>query len=163
MLCNAGCNVTVLPCDTCADELLKYDGIVVSEGPGNPEDCTDITNEIKKLIEKGIVLYGCGLGHQLVSLAMGAKTKKHPYGHRGANQPVKDTKTDKIYITSQNHNYVVSDIEDVDVTYVNVNDKSIEGFDSLKNKAYGVQFIPETLDGGLTVEKLFACVWEEVK
>lgn len=161
---NADCKITVYPENTSADAIVSkgHKALFVSDGAGNPEDLDEVISTIKSILAK-IPVAGISLGHQVIALALGGKIEKLKFGHHGANQPVKSVKDGKVYITSQNHNYVVSDIEDVDVTYVNVNDKSIEGFNSLKNKAYGVQFIPETLDGGLTVEKLFACVWEEVK
>ena len=165
---NNAFDVTVVPFDTKAEDIIKLgcDAVVISEGPGNPEDCTDITNEIKKLIEKGIVLYGCGLGHQLVSLAMGAKTKKHPYGHRGANQPVKDTKTGKIYITSQNHGYIVDEStlpQNAYISFVNVNDKTVEGLTFEGKKIITTQFIPNDCNGPHNTEFIIDSLFSIVK
>ncbi len=145
-------NVTVVPYNTKAEEIFEIapDGVVISEGPGNPEECTAIVDEIKKIIDRNIPVYGCGLGHQLVALALGAKTKKHPYGHRGANQPVKDTVTDKIYITSQNHGYIVDEDSlpgNAKITFVNVNDKTIEGLEFEDKKSITTQFIPNLCKG----------------
>jgi len=144
--------VTVVPYDTKAEEIfdISPDGVVISEGPGNPEECSQITEEIKKIIDKGIPVYGCGLGHQLAAIAMGAKTKKHPYGHRGANQPVKDTQTDKIYITNQNHGYIVCEDtlpSNAKISFVNVNDKTIEGLEYSSKKVISTQFMPNLCKG----------------
>ena len=104
-----GCEVTVYPADTTADEIIASnpDGIMLSNGPGDPAECTSIIKEIKKLYETDIPIFAICLGHQLMALATGADTHKLKYGHRGANHPVKDLKTGRVYITSQNHGYVV--------------------------------------------------------
>jgi len=145
-------NVTVVPYNTKAEDIFEIapDGVVISEGPGNPEECVEIIKEIRKILDKNIPVYGCGLGHQLVALALGAKTKKHAYGHRGANQPVKDTLTDKIYITSQNHGYIVDENslpENAKISFVNVNDKTIEGLEFADKKAITTQFLPNLCTG----------------
>ncbi len=145
-------DVTVVPYNTKAEDILKIspDGVIVSEGPGNPENCSQITEEIKKITQSGIPVYGCGLGHQIVALAMGAKTKKHLYGHRGANQPVKDTQTDKIYITNQNHGYIVDENSlpsNAKISFVNVNDKTIEGIEYTAKKVMSTQFMPNLCKG----------------
>ncbi len=145
-----GVSVECVPYDTKAETIANADGIVLSEGPGNPSDYSDIVNEIKKLTDKNIPIYACGLGHQLLALALGAKTKKHAYGHRGSNQPVKDTKSDKIYITNQNHGYLVDDTtlpKDAEISFINVNDKTIEGLCYKNKKAFSTQFMPNICNG----------------
>jgi len=147
-----GIDVTAIPYDTKAEDVLKLnpDGIIFSEGPGNPEDYISIIDEIKKITDKNIAVYGCGLGHQLLSISFGAKTKKHPYGHRGSNQPVKDTNTNKIYITSQNHGYIVDENSlpsFVNISFINVNDKTIEGLKFEGKKAISTQFMPNLCKG----------------
>ena len=132
------------------EEILSggYDGVILSPGPGNPNSLDVIKPEIKKLTESDIPMYACGLGHELVALAIGAKVTKHAYGHRGVNQPVKDLKKNKIYITSQNHGYIVdasSLPNEASVTFVNVNDKTVEGF-NYKNKIT-TQFAPNLCNG----------------
>ena len=148
----SGINVTVVPYDTKADEIesLNADGVVISEGPGNPADCKSVTEEVKKLLDKDIPVYGCGLGHQILALAMGAETKKHKYGHRGANQPVKDTSLEKIFITSQNHGYIVDEAtlpSNAKISFINVNDKTIEGLEYADKKALSTQFMPNLCNG----------------
>ncbi len=163
-----GFDVTVVPYDTKAEDVIKLglDAVVISEGPGNPENCTSITEEIRKLIEKDTIVYGCGLGHQIVALAMGAKIKKHPYGHRGANQPVKDTETDKIYITSQNHGYIVDDSalpKNAKISFVNVNDKTIEGLNYEGKKIITTQFMPNSCKGPHNTEFIIDSLFSIMK
>lgn len=147
-----GIDVTLVPYNKIAEELicLKPDGIVLSEGPGNPADYNDVLAEVKKLTLSNIPLFGCGLGHQLLAMSLGAKTTKHPYGHRGANQPVKDVNTNKIYITSQNHGYIVDEEslpQSIKPSFLNVNDKTIEGLRYKDIKALSTQFIPNLCNG----------------
>ena len=111
-LVKRGCNLTVVPAHTTADEIkaMNPDGVMLSNGPGDPSDNTEIIAELKKLCDFGIPTFGICLGHQLLALSQGAKTEKLKYGHRGANQPAKEVETGRVYITSQNHGYaVVSD------------------------------------------------------
>ena len=111
-LVKRGCNLTVVPAHTTADEIkaMNPDGVMLSNGPGDPSDNTEIVAELKKLCDFGIPTFGICLGHQLLALSQGAKTEKLKYGHRGANQPAKEVETGRVYITSQNHGYaVVSD------------------------------------------------------
>lgn len=109
-LVKRGCNLTVVPAHTTADEIkaMNPDGVMLSNGPGDPSDNTEIIAELKKLCDFGIPTFGICLGHQLLALSQGAKTEKLKYGHRGANQPAKEVETGRVYITSQNHGYAVS-------------------------------------------------------
>ena len=126
-LVKRGCNLTVVPAHTTADEIkaMNPDGVMLSNGPGDPSDNTEIIAELKKLCDLGIPTFGICLGPQLLALSQGAKTEKLKYGHRGANQPAKEVETGRVYITSQNHGYaVVSDSmpENGKVSFVNGND-----------------------------------------
>ncbi len=148
-LADKGATVTVLPYNTKADELLSYDAIYLSDGPGNPEDMTDAVNVIKEVFGKKPI-FATGLGHQLLAMANGAKVEKLTYGHRGANQPVKQIETGRVYITSQNHSYAVVTgtlPECATVTYENLNDKSCEGIEYNGKNAVSIQFRPIAGDG----------------
>lgn len=151
-------NVTIFPANTTAEEILSTnpDGIVLTNGPGDPKDNTEVIEEIKKLFGKK-PMFGICLGHQLMALASGGDTKKLKYGHRGANHPVKDLNTGKVYITSQNHGYsVISEsVKNADVTHVNWNDKTCEGLSYFNIPAYSVQFHPEANPGPLDTAYLF--------
>lgn len=143
-LASRGVSVTVLPCDTSANELLDYDAIYLSDGPGNPEDLGETVKVIRDVFGKKPI-FATGLGHQLLAMANGAKCEKLPYGHRGANQPVKQVSSGRVYITSQNHSYaVIKDTlpEDAVVTYENLNDKSCEGIEYAGKNAISIQFRP---------------------
>ena len=147
-----GCNVAVMPYNTKADDILKLgvDGIMLSNGPGDPSENTEIVEELKKLIGK-VPMFGICLGHQLLALAMGGKTTKLKYGHRGVNQPVKNLETGRTYISSQNHGYAVVN-ETIEaaggkVSYINANDGTCEGVDYEDKKAFSVQFHPEACIG----------------
>ena len=147
-LCERGCCVTVLPHDTKAEDVLSggYDGIMLSGGPGDPADNGPCMEELKKLIGT-MPVFGVGLGHQLAALAMGGKTEKLKYGHRGSNQPVRDLIGRRTYITEQNHGYVV-DAESLGgkayATLVNANDGTCEGLYYPDKKCLTVQFYPDT-------------------
>lgn len=147
-----GCNVAVMPYDTKAEDILKLgvDGIMLSNGPGDPSENTEIINELKKLVGK-VPIFGICLGHQLLALAMGGTTTKLKYGHRGVNQPVKNLATGRTFISSQNHGYAVvsESIENVGgvISYVNANDNTCEGVDYPDKKAFSVQFHPEACSG----------------
>ena len=156
-----GCKVTVLPAQTAAEAILTggYDGVMLSPGPGDPTENVEAIVEVKKLYESDIPLFGIGLGHQLLALATGAKTGKLPYGHRGGNIPVRDLEKGKIYITSQNHGYVVLD-DSVDPTvaeasHLNVNDKSVEGLRYKRPNCFTMQFNPEGNKGPMETEYVF--------
>lgn len=147
-----GCNVAVMPYDTKAEDILKLeaDGIMLSNGPGDPEENTKAVVELKKLIGKKPI-FGICLGHQLLALAMGGKTVKLKYGHRGVNQPVKNLETGRTYISSQNHGYAVVN-ESVEaqggiISYINANDGTCEGVDYPDKNAFSVQFHPEACSG----------------
>lgn len=151
-LVKRGCNLTVVPAHTTADEIkaMNPDGVMLSNGPGDPSDNTEIIAELKKLCDFGIPTFGICLGHQLLALSQGAKTEKLKYGHRGANQPAKEVETGRVYITSQNHGYaVVSDSmpENGEVSFVNGNDNTCEGVNYTNMPAFSVQFHPEACGG----------------
>ena len=159
-LAKIGCNVAVVPYNTKAEDILKLnpDGIMLSNGPGDPSDNEECIEELKKLIGK-VPIFGICLGHQLLALAMGGKTIKLKYGHRGVNQPVKNLKTGRTYISSQNHGYAVinEDIEKAGgvISYVNANDGTNEGVDYPDKKAFSVQFHPEACSGPHDTRFLF--------
>ncbi len=156
-----GCQVTVYPAWTSAEEILSSnpDGIMLSNGPGDPKECTGIIREIRKLYESDVPIFAICLGHQLMALAVGGDTHKMKYGHRGGNHPVKDLKTGKVYISSQNHGYVV-DTQNMDPSiavpaFVNVNDGTNEGLAYTGKNIFTVQFHPEACPGPLDSGYLF--------
>ncbi len=152
MLEAEGCDVTVVPADTKAEEIFKLnpDGIFLSNGPGDPEAVKYAISEIKKLLGKKPI-FGICLGHQLLGLALGGKTFKLKFGHRGANQPVKDLKSGRIDITSQNHGFCVDldtlDKNDIELTHMNLNDNTLEGMSHKKMPIFSVQHHPEASPG----------------
>ena len=148
-----GCDVTVYPAWTKAEEIIasKPDGIMLSNGPGDPKECTGVIEEIKKLYDTEITIFAICLGHQLMALATGADTFKMKYGHRGGNHPVKDLETGRVYISSQNHGYVV-DTEKLNPevavpAFINVNDGTNEGLSYTGKNIFTVQFHPEACPG----------------
>lgn len=148
-----GCEVTIYPADTKAETIIasKPDGIMLSNGPGDPKECVEIIAEIKKLYDSNIPIFAICLGHQLMALATGADTHKMKYGHRGGNHPVKDLATGRVYISSQNHGYVV-DVDKLDPAiatpaFVNVNDGTNEGLKYTGKNIFTVQFHPEACPG----------------
>lgn len=148
-----GCDVTVYPALTSADEILagQPDGIMLSNGPGDPKECVTIIKEIKKLYDSSVPIFAICLGHQLMALATGADTFKMKYGHRGGNHPVKDLKTGRVYISSQNHGYVVDtgrlDPKIATPAFINVNDGTNEGLSYTGKNIFTVQFHPEACPG----------------
>lgn len=158
-LTSRGCEVTVVPYDTPAEDILAAhpDGIMLSNGPGDPEENTDCIAQLQKLIGK-LPVFGICLGHQLTALAMGGKTVKLLYGHRGANQPVRELGGSRTYITSQNHGYaVLSDsLKGIAVErFVNANDGSCEGLEYPGLRCFTVQFHPEAAAGPHDTSFLF--------
>ncbi|SDH80538.1 carbamoyl-phosphate synthase small subunit [Pseudobutyrivibrio sp. 49] len=148
-----GCEVTIYPAHTKAEKILSSnpDGIMLSNGPGDPKDCGPIIDEIKKLYDSDVPIFAICLGHQLMALATGADTHKMKYGHRGGNHPVKDLETGRVYISSQNHGYVV-DVDKLDPkvatpAFVNVNDGTNEGLKYTGKNIFTVQFHPEACPG----------------
>lgn len=152
-LAQRGCQVTVYPAGTKAQEIIAAapDGIMLSNGPGDPKECTGVIAELAKLYETDFPIFGICLGHQLMALATGADTFKMKYGHRGGNHPVKDLATGRVYITSQNHGYVV-DMDKLDArvavpAFVNVNDGTNEGLSYTGKRIFTVQYHPEACAG----------------
>ena len=159
-LVKRGCTVTVVPSFTTAEEIkaMSPDGIMLSNGPGDPQENQEVIGELKKLAKEKIPTFGICLGHQLLAVSQGAKTEKLKYGHRGANQPVTDTKTGRVYITSQNHGYAVvaSTLpENAYESFVNANDGTCEGVTYTDMPAFTVQFHPEACGGPLDTSFLF--------
>lgn len=155
-----GCNVTVVPYNTTSEEIMKMqpDGLLLSNGPGNPEDVMPVINVVKELKGK-LPIFGICLGHQMISLALGAKTFKMKFGHRGGNHPVMNMATGKIEITSQNHSYAV-DCEslkntELSLTHKNLLDNTAEGVECVKDKLFSVQYHPESAPGPQDSEYLF--------
>lgn len=152
-LTQRNCEVTAYPWDTPAEVVLGEcpDGILLSNGPGDPKNCGPAIREITKMYESGTPVMGICLGHQLMALATGADTHKLRYGHRGINHPVKDLRADRVYITSQNHGYVVTDetlsSAICEISHVNMNDGSIEGLRYMKRPVFTVQYHPEGAPG----------------
>jgi len=148
-----GCDVTVYSAATPASEIIASapDGIMLSNGPGDPKECTEIIAEIRKLYDTDIPIFAICLGHQLMALAAGADTHKLKYGHRGGNHPVKDLETGRVYISSQNHGYVV-DTDNLGAdravpAFINVNDGTNEGLKYTGKNIFTVQFHPEACPG----------------
>jgi len=156
---NSGCNVTVVPYDTSFEEIefMRPDGVFVSNGPGDPTVAVTVIETVKKLIGK-YPIFGIGMGHQIISLAYGAKIDKMKVGHRGG-YPVRNLATGKIECTSQNHGYVVNEesLKNtlLDVTHVNVSDGSVEGVSCKKDRVFSVQYNPESAPGPQDSSYLF--------
>ncbi|MBO4457111.1 MAG: carbamoyl phosphate synthase small subunit [Butyrivibrio sp.] len=156
-----GCDVTIYPSNTSAEEILKDapDGIMLSNGPGDPKENVAIIKEIKKLYDSETPIFAICLGHQLMALATGADTFKMKYGHRGGNHPVKDLSTGRVYISSQNHGYVVDtdklDKNIAEPAFVNVNDGTNEGLAYVGKNIFTVQFHPEACPGPQDSSYLF--------
>ena len=146
------CNVTVVPFDTPAETIMgmEPDGVFLSTGPGDPEDVTPVIQLVRDIRGK-VPIFGICLGHQMISLAYGAKTYKLKFGHRGGNHPVRNLKTGKIEITSQNHSYAV-DLQSLEgtgltATHMNILDQTVEGVECLKDNVFSVQYHPESAPG----------------
>lgn len=153
--------VTIYPASTPASVIIDghYDGIMLSNGPGDPSENVEIIAEMKKLAQSNIPIFAICLGHQLMALAHGFKTEKLKYGHHGANHPVKNLETGRVYISTQNHNYVIcEDSIDPQIArpwFKNVNDGTIEGVEYLNENIKTVQFHPEACAGPLDTDELF--------
>ena len=155
-----GCEVIDVPAASTAEEILALqpDGVMLSNGPGDPEDNEGVIREIRKIMDARMPVFGICLGHQLLALAKGAKTGKMKFGHRGGNQPVKNLETGRVYITSQNHGYeVLADTlpAGAEQSFINVNDGTCEGVRYTDTPAYTVQFHPEACGGPKDTEWLF--------
>ena len=165
---NLGCRLQVVPAATKAEDILAMnpDGIFLSNGPGDPADVPEIVAEIKKLIGKKPI-FGICLGHQLIARALGAKTYKLKFGHRGSNQPVKNLLTGKVQISSQNHGYAVDEESlqglPLEVTHVNVNDGTVEGMRHKELPLFSVQYHPEASPGPDDNMYLFDEFWTMLK
>lgn len=157
-LCSRGCAVTLFPASTPAETILagKYDGLMLSNGPGDPAENLGPIGELRKLFGK-LPIFGICLGHQLMALSQGGETVKLKYGHRGANQPVKDLMGTRTYITSQNHGYAVvsESLKNGRVRYIQANDMTCEGIDYPEDNAFSVQFHPEACSGPRDTAFLF--------
>ena len=144
-----GCDITIFPALTTAEEVLATnpDLIFLSNGPGDPDDLEEIVNNAKKMVGKKPVVGIC-LGHQILGKVFGGKTSKLKFGHRGGNHPVKDLEEDRVFITSQNHGYYVSEVpECMEVTQINLNDNTVEGMRHKELPVYSVQYHPEACPG----------------
>lgn len=163
------CDVWVFPHDSTLSDILEVcpDGIMLSNGPGDPEDNLQVIENLKEMIQHPIPMFGICLGHQLLALANGFQTHKLKYGHRGANQPVKDLTEDRVYITSQNHGYaVVSESIDpaiAEQSFINLNDNTCEGITYKNAPVFSVQFHPEACAGPLDSDFLFDRFIENMK
>lgn len=164
-----GCDVTVYPAGTPAAEILadQPDGIMISNGPGDPKECTSIIAEVRKLYESNVPIFAICLGHQLMALATGSDTFKLKYGHRGGNHPVKDLTTGRVYISSQNHGYAVDESSVnpaiAEPLFVNVNDGTNEGLIYKGKNIFTVQFHPEACPGPQDSGFLFDRFLENIK
>jgi carbamoyl-phosphate synthase small subunit len=160
MLAERGCRITVVPAKTSAAEVLaiKPDGVFLSNGPGDPEPCDYAIAATQKFLEVGIPLFGICLGHQIMGLAVGAKTVKMKFGHRGANHPVQDTRTGRVMITSQNHGFAVDGAtlpKSARVTHISLFDGTLQGFELADKPAFCFQGHPEASPGPHDVDTLF--------
>lgn len=160
MLVSRGAKVTVVPAKTSVDKVIELnpDGIFLSNGPGDPEPCDYAISNIKEFINRKIPIFGICLGHQLLSLALGAKTKKMKFGHHGANHPVQDLATKKVFITSQNHGFTVDESslnDNIVVTHKSLFDQTIQGIETKDKLAFSFQGHPEASPGPTEMSYLF--------
>ncbi|MFB5660630.1 carbamoyl phosphate synthase small subunit [Alteribacillus sp. HJP-4] len=167
-LIERGCDVYVLPYNATAQEVLRLmpDGVMLSNGPGDPTDVPEAVTTVRKLIGR-VPIFGICLGHQLISLACGATSSKLRFGHRGANHPVKDVRTGRVDLTSQNHGYTIDRDSlmgtDLQLTHVNVNDGTVEGVAHRNEPAFSVQYHPEACPGPDDSNHLFDAFMDMIK
>lgn len=168
------CSLTLYPYGTSVQEILSgnHDGIFLTNGPGNPEDAAEAIETVKVLIaESGLPMFGIGMGHQILAIALGGKTYKLKYGHRGSNHGVYDKETKRSYITSQNHGYAVNHesiiLKGMEVTHLNLNDGTVEGMEHRDLPIFSTQFHPETKSGaggsGYLFDKFIEMMQEDIK
>ncbi len=163
-----GCNITVVPYNTSVDDIrfMKPDGVFISGGPGNPEDVPEVIETIKSLRGE-LPIFGIGLGHQLIALSYGAKAYKMKFGHRGSNHPVKNLKTGKIEIVSQNHSYAIDNDStsgtNLTVTHINVLDNTVEGVECEKDNIFAVQYNPDSTPSTNDTNYLFEKFLDNIK
>ncbi|MDC2973370.1 glutamine-hydrolyzing carbamoyl-phosphate synthase small subunit, partial [SAR86 cluster bacterium] len=162
LLVDRGCEVNVVTAKTSAEEVLKMnpDGIFLSNGPGDPEPCDYAIKAIKKILEMKLPVFGICLGHQLLGLALGLETEKMKFGHHGANHPVKDLKSNEVFITSQNHGFTISENSiknnnNVEVTHRSLFDNSIQGISYADGRVFSFQGHPEASPGPQDIQSLF--------
>jgi carbamoyl-phosphate synthase small subunit len=160
LLRKRNCSVNVYPYDTKSEIILskKPDGIILSPGPGDPKNLNNIIPNVKKIIDSGIPVLGICLGHQLIAKSFGLETFKLPFGHRGGNQPVKDIKQNRVYVTSQNHGYAVSNTDihkDLEITHINMNDGTVSGLNHKKLPVFSIQYHSEASPGPKDSEYIF--------
>jgi carbamoyl-phosphate synthase small subunit len=157
-LSRLGCDVHVLPAQTSAEQVLSIapNGVLLSNGPGDPADIPYALDMIRGLLGKK-PLFGICLGHQLLGMALGGRSYKLKFGHHGGNHPVKDLRQNRIYITSQNHNYALAGdpVPGLRITHINLNDQTVEGFVHTGLPVMGIQFHPEAAPGPLDAMGLF--------
>ena len=164
-----GARVTIVPADTSAAATLalKPDGVMLSNGPGDPAGVPYAAQAVRELIDADLPVFGICLGHQLIGLALGGTTARLKFGHHGGNHPVQDLRTKKVYVTSQNHNFMVLpgslDPEQVEITHLSLNDGSLEGLKMKDRPVYSVQFHPEASPGPHDAHEIFAPFFEMMK
>ncbi|MGB0932514.1 MAG: carbamoyl phosphate synthase small subunit, partial [Chitinophagales bacterium] len=155
-----GCSYSVFPYNVSAHDILlkNFDGVLLSNGPGDPRNLTNLAKMVKQLVGK-LPIFGICLGHQILGLALGAKIEKLKFGHHGINHPIKNLQTQAVEITSQNHNYVIApnsfDEENITVTHINLLDNTIAGIRHTEYPAFSVQYHPEAAPGPLDSHYLF--------
>ncbi len=160
LLVNRGCDVTVVPAQATAEQILSFqpDGVFLSNGPGDPEPCDYAISAIEQIIARDIPVFGICLGHQLLSLASGASTHKMKFGHHGANHPVQDLETEQVLITSQNHGFTVDESSlgsNIKITHRSLFDNTVQGIERTDKRAYSFQGHPEASPGPKDITGLF--------